>query len=236
MHHALPVFVDTDPETFQIDARQIEAAITERTRCIMPVHLGGSAADMDAILAIAAKHKIPVVEDACQAALAEWRGKKVSTLGDLGCFSFQASKNLNSGEGGAILTNERRAVRAVPELSRTTAGGRRRRLFVRPQRRQPADDRVPGGPPVAAAHAARGAIAPPRAKRRLPHRAACARSPASRPRRMYDGCTRNAYHLYMFRYDTAQFAGLPRRKFIEALQAEGIPAPAAISRSIASRS
>ena len=105
MHHALPVFVDTDPETFQIDARKIEAAITEKTRCIIPVHLGGAAADLDTIAAVGASHKLPVLEDACQAHLAEWRGRKVSTLGDLGCFSFQATKNLNSGEGGAILTN-----------------------------------------------------------------------------------------------------------------------------------
>ena len=104
MHHALPVFVDSDLETFQIDARKIEAAITERTRCIIPVHLGGAAADLDSIAALGAKHKIPILEDACQAHLAEWRGRKVSTLGDLGCFSFQGSKNLNSGEGGAILT------------------------------------------------------------------------------------------------------------------------------------
>src|SRR5262249_32220085 len=105
MHHALPIFVDSDLETFQIDARKIEAAITDRTRCIIPVHLGGAPADLDTIASVAAKHKIPVLEDACQAHLAEWRGRKVSTLGDLGCFSFQGSKNLNSGEGGAILTS-----------------------------------------------------------------------------------------------------------------------------------
>ena len=73
MHHALPVFVDTDPETFQIDARKLESAITERTACILPVHIGGSPADMDAILAVAARHKLPVLEDACQAHLAEWQ-------------------------------------------------------------------------------------------------------------------------------------------------------------------
>ena len=121
VHHALPVFVDTDPETFQIDARQLESAITEHTACILPVHIGGSAADMDAILAVAARHKLPVLEDACQAALGEWRGRKLSTLGDLGCFSFQASKNLNSGEGGAILTNDD-AWRENAGASRTTAG------------------------------------------------------------------------------------------------------------------
>src|SRR5882762_2935359 len=106
LQHALPVFVDTDPETSQIDAGKIEAAITDRTRCILPVHLGGSPADLDAILEIGRKRKLPVLEDACQAHLAEWRNRKVSTLGSLGCFSFQASKNLNAGEGGAILTND----------------------------------------------------------------------------------------------------------------------------------
>src|SRR5436190_14360945 len=105
-HRALPVFVDTDAQTFQMDARKIEAAISPRTRAIIPVHLGGSACDLDTILPIAARHGIPVLEDACQAYLAEWRGRKVGTYGKAGCFSFQASKNLNSGEGGAILTDD----------------------------------------------------------------------------------------------------------------------------------
>ena len=106
LNHALPVFVDTDRETSQIDASKIERAITKRTRAIIPVHLGGSVANLDAILPIAKKRGLFVIEDACQSHLAEWRGKKVGTLGDLGCFSFQASKNLNSGEGGAIITSD----------------------------------------------------------------------------------------------------------------------------------
>ncbi len=106
MLNAIPVFVDTDRETFQIDAKKIEAAITERTVAILPVHMGGAPADLDAILAIGRKHNIPVVEDACQAHLSEWRDRKVGTYGVTGCFSFQASKNLNSGEGGAIISND----------------------------------------------------------------------------------------------------------------------------------
>ena len=105
LQFAIPVFVDTDRQTFQIDATKIESAITPRTKVILPVHLGGSPANMDSILEVAKKHKLAVLEDACQAHLAEWRQRKVSTIGDLGCFSFQASKNLNSGEGGAILGN-----------------------------------------------------------------------------------------------------------------------------------
>ena len=104
--HALPVFVDTDPVTFQMDATKLEAAITPRTRAIVPVHLGGNSCDLDAILAIARRRNVAVLEDACQAHLAEWRGRKVGSYGAAGCFSFQASKNLNSGEGGAIITND----------------------------------------------------------------------------------------------------------------------------------
>src|SRR3954451_2679942 len=104
--HAMPIFVDTDPETFQMDARKLEAAITLRTKAIVPVHLGGNVCDLDAILPIAKRRNVPVLEDACQAHLSEWRGRKVGTYGQAGCFSFQASKNLNSGEGGAIITDD----------------------------------------------------------------------------------------------------------------------------------
>ena len=97
LNYALPIFVDTDLESFQIDANKIEAAITKETKAVLPVHIGGSPADLDKILEVANKHQLPVIEDACQAHLAEWRGRKVGTLGLAGCFSFQASKNLNSG-------------------------------------------------------------------------------------------------------------------------------------------
>ncbi|MFM7591666.1 MAG: DegT/DnrJ/EryC1/StrS family aminotransferase, partial [Isosphaeraceae bacterium] len=107
LHHALPVFSDTDIETFQIDPKSIDALITPATAVPMPVHLGGSVADMDAIGKIAKEKKLRVIEDACQSPLAEWQGQPVSSIGDMGCFSFQASKNLNAGEGGAILTNNK---------------------------------------------------------------------------------------------------------------------------------
>jgi perosamine synthetase len=107
---AIPVFVDTDRDTFQIDAGKVAAAITERTAAILPVHLGGSTADMDTLLAIGAKHKLPVLEDACQAHLAEWKGSHVGSLGTWGAFSFQASKNLNSGEGGALVSSDRELI------------------------------------------------------------------------------------------------------------------------------
>ena len=89
LQHALPIYVDTDRKTFQMDADKIEGAITPRTRCIMPVHLGGNPANMDKIMAIARKHGLRVLEDACQAHLAEWRGKKVGTLGTLDVSAFR---------------------------------------------------------------------------------------------------------------------------------------------------
>ena len=104
--NAVPIFVDINEVTFNIDTRQLEEAITPKTRAILPVHFAGQPADMDAILSIAGKHGLRVVEDACQAWGSEWCGRRMGALGDLGAFSFQASKNINAGEGGIILTDD----------------------------------------------------------------------------------------------------------------------------------
>jgi perosamine synthetase len=103
---AMPVFVDTDPETFQLDAEKIEARITPRTRAILPAHTLGMPADMEKIMQIAAKHNLIVVENACLSWLAEINHKKVGTFGHAGCFSFQTSKNIPIGEGGAIVSDD----------------------------------------------------------------------------------------------------------------------------------
>lgn len=224
LQHALPVFVDTDIETFQIDATKIEAAITENTRCILPVHLGGAAYDVDTVATIADAKGIPVVEDACQSHLAEWRGKKVGTLGKTGCFSFQVTKNISAGDGGAMLTNDEDLYhqayafhsngRAFPG---TTSPGvyARSGANVRMTEFQGAIllgqlDRVE----------AQSTTRETNAKRLT---ARLKKIPGISPAKMYEGCTRNAYHLYMFRYDAEKFGGLPREKFLKALSAEGIP-------------
>lgn len=103
---AVPVFVDVEPGTHNIDPALIEAAITERTRCILPVHIGGRPCNMDRIMDIARRRGLVVVEDACQAWSAEWKGTPVGAIGDAGMFSFQSSKNLSAGEGGLVLTND----------------------------------------------------------------------------------------------------------------------------------
>jgi dTDP-4-amino-4,6-dideoxygalactose transaminase len=231
MQHALPVFVDSDIETSQIDAGKIDARITPNTRAIIPVHLGGAAADLDAVFETARRRSIPVIEDACQAHLGEWRGRKVGSLGDCGCFSFQASKNLNSGEGGALITsNEKLYDRAFA----FHGNGRARR----------------GGTMTLSGYALNGANLRLTefqgsllmtqmnriemfAKRRDDNAAYLTslleKIPGIRPQKIYPGCTRNAWHLYMMRYDPSGFGGLSRAAFLKALGAEGIPAASGYS-------
>ncbi len=224
LQHALPVFVDTDIETFQIDTTKIEAALTENTRCILPVHLGGAAYDVDAVAKIAVAKNIPVVEDACQSHLAEWRGKKVGTLGKTGCFSFQVTKNISAGDGGAMLTNDEELYhqayafhsngRAFPGMKSpgvyARSGANLRMTEFQGAILLGQLDRVE----------AQSTTRETNAKRLT---ARLEKIPGISPAKMYEGCTRNAYHLYMFRYDAEKFGGLPREKFLKALSAEGIP-------------
>lgn len=222
---ALPVFVDTDPETFQMDPGKLEAAITDRTRAIIPVHLGGNVCDLDRILDIARRRGVPVIEDACQAHMAEWKNRKVGGFGAAGCFSFQASKNLNSGEGGAMLTNDdalyERAyafhnngsgLKAIGSNFTYASTGHNLRLtefqaalLLEQMARLDGQVRT---------RSANGAYLA----------SLLEQIPGIRPARQYPGCTLNAYHLFMFRYDAAEFSGLPREMFLKALRAEGIPA------------
>jgi dTDP-4-amino-4,6-dideoxygalactose transaminase len=102
---ATPVFADIDPVTRNIDLDLLEAAITPRTRAIIPVHLSGLPVDMDRLYAIAAKHQLRVIEDAAQAIGSTWKGKRIGSFGDLVSFSFQANKNITSGEGGCLVLN-----------------------------------------------------------------------------------------------------------------------------------
>jgi dTDP-4-amino-4,6-dideoxygalactose transaminase len=114
---ARPVFVDIDADTFTIDVTKIEAAITERTKALLPVHLYGHPADMDRIMAIARRYGLRVIEDACQAHGAEYKGAKAGTLGDAGAFSFNCSKSLAAyGEGGMVVTKDHEIAARVQSL------------------------------------------------------------------------------------------------------------------------
>ncbi|MGY4452266.1 dTDP-4-amino-4,6-dideoxygalactose transaminase [Bradyrhizobium sp. i1.3.1] len=103
---AVPVFVDIREDTLNLDERQIEAAITSRTRAIAPVHYAGVGCEMDAIVAIARRHKLRIVEDAAQGVEASYKGSPLGAIGDFGSFSFHETKNIISGEGGCLLVND----------------------------------------------------------------------------------------------------------------------------------
>lgn len=222
LQHALPVFVDTDPETFQIDAKKIEEKITEKTRVIMPVHLGGNVCDMDKILAVAQKHNLPVLEDACQAHTGEWRHKRVGGVGDLGCFSFQVTKNLSSGEGGAVSSNNPDLIERCYSFHNNGRGNIdygysyvfngtnsrmtefQGRLLLEQVTRLEVQSR--------AREANAGYLS-----------SQLREIPGIAPAKEYEGCTRNGYHLYMFQYNKEAFAGAHRNQFVRALTAEGVP-------------
>ncbi len=222
---ALPVFVDTDPETLKIDADKIEERITEHTRAIIPVHIGGGACDMDKIMAIAKKHNIAVVEDTCQAWLGEWRNKKLGAVGDTGCFSFQASKNINCGEGGAIIGSDEKLMELCTSFTNNGRAPKSKRATLS------------GNPYPGLNHRMtefQGAILLGQIRRLEAQQELRNNNgdyldgllndiPGISPVKKYDGQTRHGYHLYMMLYDKNHFNGLPKSKFAEAMRAEGIP-------------
>jgi len=220
--HALPVFVDIDQDTGSIDADLIEDAITENTKVILPVHLAGFPADIEKIMSIAERHKIPVVEDACQSVFAEVNDKKVGTFGITGCISFQEWKSLVCGEGGALLGDDE-------ELMRRCAA------FVN-------NGRDPK-------RAKRGYPFPGSNHRMTEFQAAVlteqferfkkqdeirqengkyleqelAKIPGIKPRKRYSEKTRFTYVTFEMDYEKKSFNNVPASRFAKALRAEGIP-------------
>ena len=223
-HKALPVFVDTDPETFTLNPDKIKERITDRTSAIMPVHIYGLPANMNKINELARTHQLKVVEDACQAWLAEYGEKKAGTLGDLGCFSFQNSKNLPAGEGGAIVGNNDevmdqcysfhncgRPFGSVKGKTPIPTRGSNRRMqqfqaiMLMSQMKRiktDADQRLKNAKYL---------------DQRLKE------IPGIIPYQLAEGATRSAYHLYPFRFKKEFFGDISKEKFLSALHAEGIP-------------
>jgi dTDP-4-amino-4,6-dideoxygalactose transaminase len=218
---ARPVFVDIDPDSYNLDVRQIAAAITPKTRAILPVHLAGRPADLDGILPLAREHNLAVLEDACQAWGAEWRGQRVGALGNLGAFSFQNGKNITSGEGGAVVTNDPalyEQVWSLHNVGRTFSGewyhhenlGLNLRMtewqgaillaqLERLEEHYPIRER--NARYLSAELSRLGGLSP------LP----------GDPR-----VTRDARHLLLLRYDPQAFGGRARQDFLAAMAAEGI--------------
>jgi dTDP-4-amino-4,6-dideoxygalactose transaminase len=222
---AVPVFADVQLETHNLDADSAESLVTERTRAILPVHMAGLPCDMDRIMDIARRHHLRVVEDAAQAIGGRWKDRRVGTIGDAGCYSFQASKNVSCGEGGAVVTND--DVVADKAFSRMHIGRKPGGEFYthyvlgwnyRLTELQAALllsqlERYPG---LQARRRANAALL----------RAELGKIPGVVPVREDPFVTEHGLHGYSARFLSEQFApgaGLTRAAFIRALGAEGIP-------------
>ena len=220
---ATPIFVDIESDTLNIDPNLIEAAITPRTKAIILVHMAGRPADMDAIPAIARKHGLYLIEDAAQAVGAAWRSTRVGAIGDLGTFSFQASKNLNSGEGGIILSNDEGLADkawSVANVGRVRSG----RWY---------EHQVLGGNYrltefQSAILRAQMTRVPDQTERRADNaeylRSLLEGVDSIQLMRKDDRITTHANHLFTFRYKKEAFGGIGYADFVKALAAEGVPA------------
>jgi dTDP-4-amino-4,6-dideoxygalactose transaminase len=219
---ALPVFADTDPATLTIDPASIESQITDRTRAIMPVHIFGMPCEMDAISAIARNHKLTVVEDACQAWLAEYKGRKCGTIGDLGCFSFQESKHIPSGEGGAITSMSEELIdkcNSYHNCGRACGTYKGKDFFTRGS-----NYRMTQAQAVILAQQFDKLVKQTAIRRANADYlgANLGKIPGITTVKLPEN-SQAVWHLYPYRYDPAQFNGLSRDKFAKAMSAEGIP-------------
>ena len=220
---AIPIFVDIDPDSFNLDPTKIEDAITEHTSAIIAVHIGGSPAAMDEIMAIARAHGLKVVEDCAQAHGAVYKGRKVGAIGDAGAFSFQSSKNVTAGEGGMVLTNDADVFSrswSIHNCGRVPEG-------------EWYDHRVMGWNHRLTQF--QGALIcrcmellPEQFERRARNgdhlRARLEEIEGIELQRLTHPSNVSAFHLYIFKYDAQAFDGLSRDRFLAALSAEGIGA------------
>ena len=220
MANATPVFVDIDPNTFNMDPNLIESAITDRTKAIIPVHIGGNPANMESIIDIADKRKLIIIEDAAQAHGAEWDGKKVGALHKGGIFSFQSSKNMSAGEGGAIISNDEDFLDACfayyncgrqrdgDWYEHHIIGGNHRMSSMTASLLIPQFQTIENDMRVRDKNRKKLDQALSDMGLEITHR--------------YKKVTRESNHLYLLRYKAENYKDIPREKFFNAMRAEGI--------------
>jgi dTDP-4-amino-4,6-dideoxygalactose transaminase len=241
----VPVFVDIEADTYNLDPSLLEPSISASTSAILPVHFGGLACDMETVLRVAERHKLRVIEDAAHAHGARWNDRGLGTIGDIGCFSFQASKNLNAGEGGILLTDDDRLYTRAIEHHDLWAGGMLEREGQLGQGSlrsgqtwdfpfAASSQRVPNYQAVLL-HQQLGRLEA-QTKRRDANAAyldgLLSDIAGIEPRRQDSFVTRNSHHLFIARYTGNGFDQLPRDLFIKALNAEGIPITAGYGRPL----
>lgn len=215
--NAIPTIVDVDPETYCIDPALVEAAISPRTRAIIPVHLYGCMADMDRIMEIARKHDLKVIEDCAQTHGSRWRELGAGAIGDVGSFSMQHSKVLTAGEGGATITNDENLYDRLCAL----------RHCGRPREGEKSPIQS-GNYRITEFQAAVLLAQIERLEEQVNLRdenaqylnKRLAKIPGIKPMKRHPQITRQSYFSYAFRYDSSAFQGAPRPAFLKALAAE----------------
>ncbi len=219
---AIPVFADVELETWNLSMPAMEAAISRRTKAVIPVHFGGLPVDFDRLLPLAARCDLAVIEDAAHAHGSSWNGRPVGALGAVGSFSFQASKNLTAGEGGALLTNDPLLAEKLWSIANC---GRRR---DGPGYEHPylgTNLRLSGW--QAAVLSAGLTRLDDQLQRRMRNarrlRSFLTEIDGLTPQRWDPRADAHAHHIFLMRYDAERFGGLPRERLISALRAENIP-------------
>jgi dTDP-4-amino-4,6-dideoxygalactose transaminase len=225
---ALPVLADIDPASYQLDPNDVERRITENTRAIMPVHMMGQPCDLERIMAIAKQHKLAVIEDACQAHLSEYQGKKLGTIAPLGCFSFQTSKTIACGEGGAIIGDDEQLMDRCYTVHNHGTSRRGRTEVIGPKYRMNEFE--------AAVLLAQLAGARARYLKRNENAAyltsRLAGCPVVTPQKLYRGTTTGSFYLYAMSFHPEHFEGVNRARFLKALEAEGVGLSPYIERGL----
>lgn len=219
--NAIPVFADIELDTSNLDLADVEAKITDRTKAIMPVHFGGYIADMEALRALAEKHHLKIIEDACHSWGGKWQGKGTGALGDCGAFSFQMSKNITAGEGGIVLTDDD----TVAELAASYANFGRRKDEGFYAHFLPGTNHRMTEMQAALLLTQLTRLEAQTLRREANGRyldRALAGIPGIRLQRPEPRISRRAYHMYIFRFLPEAWPGVTRERFLEAVGAEGI--------------
>jgi perosamine synthetase len=225
---ALPVLADLDPASYQLDPEEVEKRITENTRAIMPVHMMGQPCHLERIMAIAKEHKLAVIEDAAQAHLSEYQGKKLGTIASLGCFSFQTSKTIACGEGGAILGNDEELMDKCYTVHNHGTSRRGRTEVIGPKYRMNEFEAAVLLPQLAGAQE--------RFRRRnenAAHLTARLKGcPGIVPQKLYPGTASGSFYLYAMSYKKEHFNNVDRGRFLKAVTAEGVSLSPYIERGL----
>lgn len=215
---ALPVMADLDPESFQLDPNDVEKRITKNTKALMPIHIMGQPCDMDRIMAISNKHNLKVIEDACQAHLGEFRGKKLGTIGDVGCFSFQTSKTISCGEGGAIIGNNEELMDKCYTVQNhgTSRKGKSETIGAKYRMNE-----FEGAILLAQLEGVKDRFAL-RNKNANYLTSKLKNFPGLVPQKLYEGTDSGSFYLYTMSYKKEHFNNVSRDTFLKALAAEGV--------------